>query len=32
MTFGRRRGIAVRDDRMLLTMDQGVLLVEPLPQ
>lgn len=28
----RPRGIAVRDGRMLLTMDQGVLLVEPLPQ
>lgn len=27
----RPRGIAVRDGRMVLTMDQGVLRVEPLP-
>jgi hypothetical protein len=27
----RPRGIAVRDGRMVVTMDQGVLRVEPLP-
>ena len=26
------RGIAVRDGRLVLTMDQGVVMVEPLPQ